>query len=407
MSIRAAAPAVARVVGILLSCGMGATFVCAQTAAQPAESPVSLYGMVPGDPAGVSSDAAIQQVRPAAVDTEYKPTRGEFVIAPMPMVNPTLENGLSLVAGYLYRLDVDDRTTPPSATGVGGFKTSNDSWAAGVLQSLHLGHDRFRLLGVVAYSDINYDFFGIGQSAGNSGISIALNQAGSVAMLEGLVRVAPRWFAGARYQILKMTVGTGSVTLPDGPTLPPLDANLRTASLGPRLEYDSRDNAFYPRHGMQVQGIANLYGKGVGGQRSYQVYDGWVNRYHAVGSRHVIAWHVGACGTDGPVPFYDLCLLGKNRDLRGYTAGQYRDRAMVAAQAEWRSEVWWRFGAAAFVGGGEVARDFGSLTWTDVLPGSGVGLRFTLAKRNHVNLRVDYAWGKDSTALYVGVAEAF
>ena len=37
----------------------------------------------------------------------------------------------------------------------------------------------------------------------------------------------------------------------------------------------------------------------------------------------------------------------------------------------------------------------------------GVGLRFTLAKRNHVNLRIDYAWGKSSTALYVGVAEAF
>jgi hypothetical protein len=37
---------------------------------------------------------------------------------------------------------------------------------------------------------------------------------------------------------------------------------------------------------------------------------------------------------------------------------------MVAAQAEWRSEVWWRFRAAAFVGGG-------SFTWTDVLPGSG------------------------------------
>ena len=41
------------------------------------------------------------------------------------------------------------------------------------------------------------------------------------------------------------------------------------------------------------------------------------------------------------------------------------------------------------------------------LPGGGVGLRFTLARRNHVNLRVDYAWGKNSTALYVGVAEAF
>jgi len=52
-------------------------------------------------------------------------------------------------------------------------------------------------------------------------------------------------------------------------------------------------------------------------------------------------------------------------------------------------------------------RDFGTLNWNDALPSGGVGLRFTVAKRNHVNLRADYAWGKDSSALYVSVVEAF
>ena len=80
---------------------------------------------------------------------------------------------------------------------------------------------------------------------------------------------------------------------------------------------------------------------------------------------------------------------------------------MIATQAEWRSEWWWRFGATAFLGAGEVKPDFGAFTWKDALPGGGVGLRFTLAQRNHVNLRVDYAWGRDSTGLYISVAEAF
>ena len=125
------------------------------------------------------------------------------------------------------------------------------------------------------------------------------------------------------------------------------------------------------------------------------------------GTRHVLAWHVGACGVSGEAPFYDLCMLGRSRDLRGYPTGQYRDRAMIATQAEWRSEWWWRFGATAFLGAGEVKPDFGALTWKDALPGGGVGLRFTLAQRNHVNLRADYAWGRDSTGLYISVAEAF
>ena len=80
---------------------------------------------------------------------------------------------------------------------------------------------------------------------------------------------------------------------------------------------------------------------------------------------------------------------------------------MLAAQAEWRSELWWRFGAAVFGGGGEVVPDFRSLNWNDALPSGGAGLRFTVAKRNHVNLRADYAWGKGSSAVYVSVVEAF
>lgn len=369
---------------------------------------MSLFGVVPGEPSSVHGRSAVAEGAPAAVAPGHKEKRGEFVFAPMPMINPTLENGLFVIAGYLYRLDLQDHTTPPSATAIGGFKTSNGSWAALGLQSLHLANDKYRVTGAFAYSDINYAFYGIGQAAGDAGISIELNQVGPVALVEGLVRVKPKWYVGARYLALKMEVSTSDVSIPDGPTLPGLDANLRTAALGPRFEYDSRENPFYPRQGTQIQGIAHFYGEAVGGQRTYQQYQGWVNRYHSLSPRNVLAWHVGACGAAGSVPFYDLCMLGKNQDLRGYPAGQYRDRAMIAAQAELRTELWWRFGAAAFAGGGEIASSFSKLSLGDTLPGGGVGLRFTLAKRNHVNLRVDYAWGRhDSTALYIGVIEAF
>lgn len=371
------------------------------------EPPLSLYGVGAPDATDVTGAASAEQAAPSAVSQPRQNKRGEFVLAPMPMVNPTLENGLFLVVGYLYRLDRTDAVTAPSATAVAGFKTSNESWAATVIQSLHLAHDTFRIMGIAAYSDLNYAFYGIGQAAGAAGVSIDLNQAGPVGLIEGLVRIHPDWYVGARYQILRMTVATDSLPLPDGPILPGLDTKLRTAALGPRVEFDSRDNPFYPKAGMQLQGIASFYGEAIGGQRTYQVYRAWMNSYHSIGARNVFAWHLGGCGDAGSVTFYDLCLLGKNQDLRGYPVGQYRDRAMVSAQTEWRSELWWRFGATAFVGAGEVAEDFGSLNWTDVLPGGGVGLRFTLAKRNHVNLRVDYAWGKSSTALYVGVMEAF
>jgi hypothetical protein len=380
----------------------------AQSSPTPSgEPPAWLFGAVPGEPSSVDGAAAADETAPSAVADPAGGKRGEFLLAPVPIVNPTLENGLFLLVGYLYRIDLDDRKTPPSVSAVGGFKTSNGSWAGTTVHSLHLGRDRFRILGLFAYSDVNYQFFGIGQGAGDAGRSVELNQAGPVALVEGLVRIRPKWYVGARWQGLKMTVGIGGVAPPDAPAPPAADLGLRTAALGPRFQYDSRENPFYARQGAQVDAVASFFGTAVGGQRSYQQYQAFVNRYHALGARNVLAWHAGGCAIGGDAPFYDLCLLGKSQDLRGYPVGQYRDRAMVAAQAELRSELWWRIGAAVFAGAGAVAPRLGRLSIGDTLPGAGAGLRFTLAKQNHVNLRVDYAWGRDSSGVYVGVAEAF
>ena len=79
-----------------------------------------------------------------------------------------------------------------------------------------------------------------------------------------------------------MRVTTEAAPTPDGPTLPAEDANIRTAALGPRVEFDSRDSTFYPRHGAQIQAVASFYGDAVGGQRSYQVYQAWDSRWAAV-----------------------------------------------------------------------------------------------------------------------------
>jgi hypothetical protein len=98
---------------------------------------VKLYGVVPADASGVQGAAASDLTGPAAGDAAHA-KRGEFLIAPLPMVNPTLENGLAFAVGYLYRVDGTDTTTAPSVSAIGGFKTSNGSWGGMAFQSLRL-----------------------------------------------------------------------------------------------------------------------------------------------------------------------------------------------------------------------------------------------------------------------------
>jgi hypothetical protein len=92
--------------------------------------------------------------------------------------------------------------------------------------------------------------------------------------------------------------------------------------------------------------------------------------------------------------------------IRGYTAGRYLDRYMLATQLEYRLALPWRFGVVGFGGVGAVAPGGVSFRSNQWLP-AGTGVRYMLSKKYHVNLRTDFAWGKDNFTWAVGVGEAF
>ncbi len=80
---------------------------------------------------------------------------------------------------------------------------------------------------------------------------------------------------------------------------------------------------------------------------------------------------------------------------------------MFASQAEYRLELKRRLGLVAFGGFGGVARKWGDFRTDQLLPAAGVGLRFKLDKKNHINYRIDLAFGREGRTLSIGVGEAF
>jgi outer membrane protein assembly factor BamA len=349
---------------------------------------------------------------PGATPADGGKRSRELVIAPIPIVNPTFGTGLALVAGLVFPINKDDKDSPPTVLGAGGFYTDNHSYAAAAAIRTYLNHDRWRLLGIAATGELNYDFFGVGSGAGSAGKSVPLSQRVDAFGAEVLRRVSTSLFAGIRYAHARSVLRVDGEN-PEVP-VPERDLEETSASLGLHVQADSRDSTFNPSRGVLADLKTDFYDPAFGSTRTYQSYTAAGNAYVAAGERQILAMRVSACSARGDTPLYALCLFGSRNDLRGYDIGRYRDHAMFAAQAEYRLSLpeslgfLGKFGFVAFAGLGEVAPSFSALNSEDLLPGGGAGIRFLVAKENRINFRIDYAWGKaGSKGLYIGVGEAF
>src|SRR3569832_2246710 len=82
-------------------------------------------------PAGQSKDhapaSATQKDQEPEKEKEEK--RGSLVIAPIPISSPAFGSGLLLITGYVFKLNEQDKTSPPSWLGGAGAVTNNGTRA--------------------------------------------------------------------------------------------------------------------------------------------------------------------------------------------------------------------------------------------------------------------------------------
>jgi outer membrane protein assembly factor BamA len=331
----------------------------------------------------------------------------DWVFMPMPVSNPTIGNGLGLAVMSLYQIG---EKSPPSSTTLGGIYTDTESWAGGISQKAHLLEDRLRIRGILGYGEFNLKFFGIGDDAGDQGRSVDISQDGFVFVPEILIRILENQYFGVqfRYAHIRTVFDINQILPPDFPiTIPKIDIETVNSGLGPMYEYDSRDNTHNPGNGTFIEASAIFNHESLGSSFDYQIYEAAYNQYAGLAPNHVLSFRVYGRLADGNTPFYDLSLFGSGSDLRGYVAGQYRDNLMLATQVEHRWNFYRRFGTVVFAGVGQVAPGIDELSSERLLPSAGIGLRFMASKENRLNVGIDYAFGRDSSAFYFRIGEAF
>jgi hypothetical protein len=392
---------------LLLSYLMSAGYLCfAQATDQPPASEKQDSQSTPSPPSSTSPNDKASEKKDKKHKHKLNPN-GSIVVAPLPVVSPALGAGIIPVLGYITPVPVMDSKVTPSVVGAGGLITNGGSrgWALGT--DLYLDRGKYELETAYAHGNLDYNLYGVGFVNGNAGLKLPLTQAGHLYFFKTLRRIGWDFYAGIRF-----IDGSSFITLkPTSGNIPPIppDVGLHTnlRALGMEVWRDSRPNRFYPLKGSTIDFTGDFFAHNLGSKYSFQSYRFIFNKYWSLSDKQVLAYNFYWCGTGGSPPFYGNCIYGTSNELRGYTAGRYLDRYMFATQLEYRLVLPWRFGLVGFGGIGSVTPGGNQLRVNQFLPAGGTGVRFTMSKKYHVNLRTDFAWGKDNFTWSVGVGEAF
>lgn len=330
------------------------------------------------------------------------------LIAPIPFKNSQIGWGLVLMVGAIHRFD-PDTTLKPSTGAIGGFYTDNKSWGLMALEMARIAHDTWRLRGAYSHMDVRYDFFGIGEDAGDAGVSVPVGQKLDFGVGTVLRRVAPGLYAGAGVLWMGTTLRLRG-ELP--PEVASIDSDLGDTDLfavGLQGEYDTRDDDYWPTRGSLAVLKGWFFTDALGASSQFQrMMVGWSWYARLRGERLLLATNVNAAAASEDAPSYLLPSVGAGRfGLRGFTQGRYRDQVMTTAQVELRWHSTGRIGAVAFFGLGQVAPDFGGLGDASLLPAGGLGGRYKLTRNFPMHMRFDYAWSEKENLFYFSVAEAF
>jgi hypothetical protein len=331
--------------------------------------------------------------------SRLKLQKGDVVVVPIPMSDPTLGTGLVLGGAYFYpQTEAQKAVQPASLTGAAGMYTSNDSYAFGIGQQNYWDEDKWRFSGALGY--LNFELSLIEPSQSDDGSDLDWLVEGQFAQAEISRNIYDNWYLGVQGRYVD-SEQTFALAIPDGEF--DLTENLKSVGLGIGMEFDSRDvptNAFSGRY-FEIDALFNS--EAIGSTHTYQSYDIRYRSYHQLAPALVLAWEIKGCRKSGQVPLWDACRIS----LRGFPATDYMSKSSLSSQVEARWQFHRKWGVVAFAGGGFSETSLSAAGDNEIIPSYGAGLRYMVLESKRINMRLDYGRSDDSDAWYLAVTEAF
>jgi outer membrane protein assembly factor BamA len=341
-------------------------------------------------------------------DTISEGKTGVFVL---PLLYFTPDTRWAAGAAGVYYFKV-----PPSATNAVHPRVSYIQFLADYTQNKQLDtwaswhvftqDENYLLKGDLRYRDFPDRFYGLGNTSAISQKELYSYQLFVLKSLQ-LKKIKPGLFLGFDYELrheynFKLAangqLASGALTGSNGGF---------GSALGLVSILDTRDNIINPYSGRYAEFSTYFFSPLLKSSFSFQTINVTYQQYWRLKPKHILAWQTKARLSFGEVPFLDLSTLGNDDILRGYPKNRFRDQHFFATQLEYRFPLFWRFGAVAFAGAGDVFGPSSSLSASNLKYSIGTGLRFVVDPAERLNIRLDYGYGREGGYFYFVVGESF
>lgn len=339
------------------------------------------------------SDAMVRnmEIQP---DTAFGLRNGSVIVAPIPIVDPTIGNGLVVVAGYLFHADEGSNT---SYFGLGAMKTDGGSQGYGLSGKIFLDSNRWQFGITAGRVELAYDLFLLG-------VPIPIEQSGKLVKLSGAYGLTPDFAIGVDLRYIDSKLNLKGQ--PPNALTSLLD--LEILNVGLTADWDRRDDSIYPMKGTN---LSFKYSRGLiieGLIGDYDKASLTFDTYATVFGDNVIATRSAVCAASISSPFFDSCALGGVDSFRGFPVTQYIGKRLLSFQAAWRGQLGNRFGYSIFGGIGSVGPEFDDVLDGEYQLAAGLGARYRLSEKFPLTFSLDVTINNENEKLfYVYIGQRF
>lgn len=335
--------------------------------------------------------------------------KAQFMVYPVVAYSPetSLELGLSSLYVRYAKNDTNNRLSEINAF---GFVTLANQYGGILEHAIYSDKNKWFFLGKMKFQSFPLSYYGIGPDAPAQ--KVARVDAFQFQLKERVLRkIYKSIYGGLELDFQHL----GNVSFNPYNNQVALDLPLgnqgsTNLGIGTGILFDNRHNVLNVRDGLFAELAFLHYDKSFGSDFTFsQVFTDF--RYFVpIRKRNVLALQAIGQFSNGNPPFNQLALMGGENMMRGYYLGRYRDRNQLAFQAEYRMlpfSFMKRFGASVFGGAGTVFNEFSTFDFNKVVLAGGAGIRFLLFPKKDIWTRVDLAFTREGTGVYIFIGEAF